>query len=423
LKLLAVGCNFEKTPVEVRERLAFHEQAIPRALDDLTSRYGCEAVILSTCNRVEIYLGRPAPDAPLHADLVAEFLAEFHHFSVEQLRPQLYHHADAKVVCHLFRVAASLDSLVVGEGQIAKQVHQAYEMAQACSSVGPLLHALFQHANAVAGRVRTETGISRGHASISSVAVDYVREVFDRFDDKTILVIGAGKMGELTLRHLRQLRPRLVLVTNRNVEKAQSIARECQGVVLPWDRLDEALMRADIVLSTTAAAEPVVSLERFEKIREHRAGRPLIILDIAVPRDFDPRIHDGEQTFLFNIDDLKRIREQTLDDRRRHLVPAEAIVEHETQKFLRDWARRRNGPLIARLTEDLEVKRRAVLQGLLDYFDGRLTPEDRAFLEGAFRKLQNQFLHGPISALSEEAREGTSHTLREALRRLFRLED
>jgi glutamyl-tRNA reductase len=423
LKLLVVGCNFEKTPVEVRERVAFHEKAIPRALDDLTSQYGCEAVILSTCNRVEIYLGRPAPDASLDADLVAEFLAEFHHFSIEQLRPQLYHHPDVEAVRHLFRVAASLDSLVVGEGQIAKQVHQAYEIAQACSSVGPLLHALFQHANAVAGRVRTETGICRGRVSISSVAVDYVREVFDRFDDKTILVIGAGKMGELTLRHLRQLQPHHILVTNRNLDNGKALAQECQGEAVPWEQLDEALVRADIVLSTTAAAEPVVSLERFEKIREHRAGRPLIILDIAVPRDFDPRIHDGEQTFLFNIDDLKRIREQTLDDRRKHLIPAEAIVEHETQKFLRDWARRRNGPLIARLTEDLEVKRRAVLQGLLDYFDGRLTPEDRDFLEGAFRKLQNQFLHGPISALTEEAHEDSAHTMREALRKLFRLED
>jgi glutamyl-tRNA reductase len=423
MNLLAVGCNFEKTPVEVRERLAFHEKMIPRALDDLTSRYGCEAVILSTCNRVEVYLGRPAPDAPLDADLVAEFLTEFHHFPVEQLRPLLYRHQDAEAVHHLFRVAASLDSLIVGEGQIAKQVHRAYEIAQECSSSGPLLHVLFQHANAVAGRVRTETGIGRGRVSVSSVAVDYVRQVFDRFDDKTILVIGAGKMGELTLRHLQQLQPRRILVTNRSLEKAETAARECQGEVIPWDRLDDALVRADIILSTTAAAEPVVSQQRFDLIREQRSGRPLVILDIAVPRDFDPRIHDGEQTFLFNIDDLKRIREQTLQDRRKHVAPAEVIVEEETRRFLSDWARRRNGPLIARLTEDLEAKRRAVLQGLLDYFDGRLTSEDRDFLEGAFRKLQNQFLHGPISALTEEAHQGGSHTLREALRKLFRLEE
>src|SRR5438445_1540254 len=375
MNLLAVGCNFEKTPVELRERLAFHEKAIPRALDDLTSRYGCEAAILSTCNRVELYLGRPGPEAALDADLVAEFLAEFHHFPAERLQPLLYRHSDAKAVHHLLRVAASLDSLIVGEGQIAKQVRRAYEMAQVSSSAGPLLHALFQHANAVAGRVRTETGIGRGHVSVSSVAVDYVREVFNQFNDKTMLVIGAGKMGELTLRHLRQLQPRHILVTNRSPEKAQTIAHDWQGEAISWDRLDEALVRADIILSTTAASEPVVSLERFDPIRDRRAGRPLVILDIAVPRDFDPRIHDGEQTFLFNIDDLKRIREQTLQDRRQYVVPAEAIVEQETRKFLSDWARRRNGPLIARLTEDLEAKRRAIWQKVMERLDGRLTPE------------------------------------------------
>jgi glutamyl-tRNA reductase len=423
MKLLAVGCNFEKTPVEVRERLAFHEQTIPRALDDLTSRYGCEAAILSTCNRVEVYLGRPAPEALLDAGLVSEFLAEFHHFPIEQLRPLLYRHQDVEAVHHLFRVAASLDSLIVGEGQIAKQVHRAYEIGQECSSVGPLLHALFQHANAVAGRVRTETGICRGHVSVSSVAVDYVRQVFDHFDDKTILVIGAGKMGELTLRHLRQLRPRRILVTNRSMEKAETIAREWQGETISWDRLDDALVRADIILSTTAAAEPVVSRDRFEKIREQRSGRPLVILDIAVPRDFDPRIHDGEQTFLFNIDDLKRIGERTLQDRRQYIVPAEAIVEQETRKFLSDWARRRNGPLIARLMEELEAKRRAIWQKVMERLDGRLTPEDRDFLEGAFLKFQNQIAFGPITALTEEAQKGGSHTLREALSKLFRLED
>jgi glutamyl-tRNA reductase len=422
MNLLAVGCNFEKTPVEIRERLAFHEKTIPRALDDLSSRYGCEAAILSTCNRVELYLGRPAPEATLDADLVAEFLAEFHHFPVEQLRPLLYCHLNTEAVHHLFRVAASLDSLIVGEGQIAKQVHRAYEIAQESSSAGPLMHALFQHANAVAGRVRTETGISRGHVSVSSVAVDYVRQVFDQFDDKTILVIGAGKMGELTLRHLRQLHPRRILVTNRSQEKAETVARECDGEAVPWNRLDDALVRADIILSTTSAEEPVVSQERFEKIRDQRSGRPRVILDIAVPRDFDPRIHDGEQTFLFNIDDLKRIREQTLQDRRKHVGPAEAIVEHETRRFLSDWARRRNGPLIARLTEDLEAKRRAIVEGVLKHFNG-LPPEDRDFLEGAFLKFQNQIIFGPISALTEEAREGGGHSLREALRKLFRLEE
>ncbi len=421
--LFAVGCSHRTAPVDLRERLAFDEEAVPRALDDLTSRYGCEAVILSTCNRVEIYT-----EGGAFSGLVTEFLAEFHRLPVSQLQPFMYCHENDQAVRHLFRVAAGLDSLIVGEGQIAGQVRRAYEMAHECSSVGPFLHALFQHANAVAGRVRTETGIGRGHVSVSSVAVDYVRQVFDRFDDKTILVIGAGKMGELTLPHLRKLGPRRILVTNRNREKAETMARECQGEPMDWDRLDDALAQADIILSTTAAAEPVVSLERYQRVRgrDARAQRgkdgPVVILDIAVPRDFDPRIHDGEQTCLFNIDDLKRIREVTLRDRLKHVGPAEAIVEQETRRFLTDWERRRNGPLIARLTDDLEAKRRAIVQRVMEKLNGRLSPEDREFIEVAFRKLQNQFLHGPITTLTEEDPKGGG-MLRDALRKLFRLEE
>jgi glutamyl-tRNA reductase len=256
-----------------------------------------------------------------------------------------------------------------------------------------------------------------------------VRQVFDRFDDKTILVIGTGKMGELTLPHLRSLGPRGILVTNRSMEKAEAVARECRGECVAWDRLDDALAQADIILSTTAAPEPIVSLERYQKARSHetrgkwRSEGPVVILDIAVPRDFDPRIHDGEQTCLFNIDDLKRIREETLRDRLKHVGPAEAVVEQETRKFIADWERKRNGPLIARLTEDLEAKRRAIVQKVVDRLNGRLTPEDCEYIEGAFRKLQNQFLHGPITTLTEETHQGGGHGLREALRKLFRLEE
>jgi glutamyl-tRNA reductase len=423
MMLLAVGCSFRATPVAVRERLAFEEARLPQALEELNARYGCEAVVLSTCNRVEVYLARPEADVGPDADLLAEFLGEFHHFPAGELRPYLYgyHHADA--VRHLFRVAASLDSLIVGEGQIAGQVKRAYELAQRCAAVGPLLHALFQHAFLVAGRVRSETGISRGHVSVSSAAVDYVRQVFEHFGDKTILVIGAGKMGEMTLRHLRRLRPRRIWVTNRSPEKAEAVAGGCGGTALPWDKLDDALAKADIVLSTTGAPEPIVTRGRYERVRARRPGGTVVILDIAVPRDFDPRIHDGDRTCLFNIDDLKRTRERTLADRLRHVGPAEAIIEEEQRRFLKEWGRRRNGPVIARLTEDLEAKRQAIVRQLLNRLNGRLSDADRAYVEGAFRLLQNQFLHGPITALAEEAPEGGGHTLLEALRKLFRLQD
>lgn len=423
MMLLVVGCNYRTAPVEIRERLAFDGPKLEAALDELGVRYDCEAVILSTCNRVELYIGRPdMPHGP-DAELLTEFLAEFHKTTSEAIRPHLVEQAQGEVVRHLFRVVASLDSMVVGEAQIAGQAKRAYEQAQLHGAVGPLLHALFQQARQVARRVRTETGIARGHVSVSSVAVDYVRQVFSHFGDKTVLVIGAGKMGELTLRHLRQLHPRRILVLNRSPEKAAAVALGCGGTAVPWEHLDDALARADIVLSTTGAPELIVNQERWQRVLARRGSGQVVILDIAVPRDFDPRIHDGDQTCLFNIDDLKRIRERTLHDRLKHVAAAEAIVEQEQRRFLKEWARRRHGPVIAKLTQDFEAKRLAIVRQLMDRLNGKLGVEDRAYIEGAFRLLQNQFLHGPISALTEEAKEGGGHTLLEALRKLFRLSE
>jgi glutamyl-tRNA reductase len=239
-----------------------------------------------------------------------------------------------------------------------------------------------------------------------------------------VLVIGAGKMGELTLKHLQSLRPKQIFVTNRSQEKAGEVARGCGGRALPWEQLDDALALADIVLSTTGATEPIMSLERYKKVQFRRSGGTLVILDIAVPRDFDPRIHDGDRTCLFNIDDLKRIRERTLADRLRHVAPAEAIIEHEVAQFIKEWTRRRHGPIIARLTQDFESKRRAVVAELFRRLNGKLDDKDRKDIEGAFRLFQNRCLHGPISALAEEAEEShRQHTLLEALLKLFRLQE
>ena len=423
MNLIAIGCSFRGAPVDLRERVAFDDRILERALKDLAARYGCEAAILSTCNRVELYLAKPDGERPPSCDLIAEFLAEYHSVSPDEIRPHLYEFTDAAAVQHLFRVTASLDSLIVGEGQIAGQVRKAFEAAQKIGGTGPLLNALFPHAVKAAKRARTETGIAQGHVSVSSVAVDYVRQVFERFEDKTILVIGAGKMGQLTLKHLRELHPKKILVTNRSPEKALLIAQECHGQAIPWEQLDAALAEADIVLSTTGAPEPIVSRRQFDAIVVKRTSGPVVILDIAVPRDFDPRIHDGENAFLFNIDDLKRIREQTLAQRQRHIAPAEAIVENERKRFVEDWTRRRNGPIIASLTRDCDAKRKAVLEQLLGRLNGKLTDAEKAYVEGAFRLFQNQLLHGPIDALREASKEGSSATLLEAVRKLFRLEE
>lgn len=423
MNLNVIGCSFRTAPVELRERLVFDAAGLTHALSELTARYGCEAALLGTCNRVELYLGR-ADDLPmLDQDLIAEFLGECRQISTATLRPHLYEHCGGNAVLHLMRVTASLDSLVVGEAQIAGQVKEAFESAQGLGTTGPLLNALFNHALRAAKRVRSETGIAHGHVSVSSVAVDYVRQVFDRFDDKTVLVIGAGKMGRLTLRHLREMKPHRIRVTNRSPEKALDVAQQCGGNAVPWEKLDSALAEADIVLSTTGSPEMIVTRERYQQVLAHRGSGTQVILDIAVPRDFDPAIHDGDRTCVFNIDDLTRIREQTLAARQKHIAPAEAIVEQEQKKFLADWNRRRHGPVIAQLTREADAKRKAITEQILGKLNGKLTEQEKAFIEGGLRLFQNQLLHGPINALHEASREGGGHTLLEAIRKLFGLGD
>lgn len=422
MNLLLVGGSFKTMPIEMREKLAFDGPKLPAALNELSARFGCEAAILSTCNRVEIYVARAGAATALDADLIAEYIAEFHQLPYDQIRASLYALTNEDAVKHVFRVASSLDSLIVGEGQIAGQVKQAYESAQGGGTAGIVLHSLFQQALAVAKRVRTQTGISKGHVSVSSVAVDYVRQVHDHFGDKTVLVIGAGKMGALTLKHLRELKPERILVTNRSPEKAQDIAKECGGSAIPWDQLDDALVEADIVLSTTGAPEPIMTRRRFDGILARRSRGTMVILDIAVPRDFDPRIHDGDRACLFNVDDLKRIQEETLKERQEHVKPSEVIVEQDVARFLSEWRRKKNGPIIAQLRQEFEKHGMAVSADVLAKFNGKLSEEDKKYLEGAIKLVLNRILHGPISALAEEVPEPSKHTLREAMMKLFRLE-
>jgi len=422
MNLLAVGVTYRTADVALREQIAFSDAKRDAAAADLAARYGCESAVLSTCNRVELYLARPDGAQLPDTDLLAEFLAEYHGVDSAILRPHLTQRPHAEGVRHLFRVAASLDSLIVGEGQIAGQVKSSFEAARTLGTVGPVLNALFQHAQKAAKRVRSETGIAEGHVSVSSVAVDYVRQVFDHFGDKTVLVIGAGKMGRLTLKHLTSLAPRMILVANRSPEKAAEVASACGGKPVAWDLLDDALVQADIILSTTGAPEPVVSAKRYAAVRQRRGGRPAVILDIAVPRDFDPAIHDGDTTFVFNIDDLKSVREQTLNRRRSHVERAEGIIEEESRRFMDGWHRRQNGPLIARLMEEFETKRKEVLDPLLARLNGKLTEKERQDIVSAFRLYQNKVLHGPITALGQASRDSHGTSLSDAIRRLFGLE-
>ncbi len=421
MNLLTLGLSFHASAVDLREKLAFDAAKRDWAAAELAARYGCETAILSTCNRVELYLAKPDGILPTR-DLLTEFLEECHGVPAKQVDPHLVERHDAEAVRHLFRVTASLDSLIVGEGQIAGQVKEAFDAGLRGGTTGPLLNSLFQSAQRAAKRVRTETGITAGHVSVSSVAVDYVKQVFDHFDDKTILVIGAGKMGRLTLKHLRDLTPKQILVTNRSPEKAAALAAECGGRAVLWEQLDAALAQADVILSTTGAPDPVVTEARYAKARAKRPHRTTVILDIAVPRDFAPAIHDGETVFLFNIDDLKNIREQTLARRRSHVDKAEALIEEERHKFLEDHGRRKNGQLIAKLTEEFDRQMADIVNPLAERFKGKLTEADLKYLVGGFRLYKNRLLHGPISALSESARDTSHMGLTDAVKKMFRLE-
>jgi glutamyl-tRNA reductase len=423
MMLRVIGANYRTAPMALRERLAFGRDTLPRALEELAVRFGCEAAILSTCNRVEVYIARLENEAAPDAELLTEFLAEFHKLPAEELQPAFYSYEGPAAAMHLFRVAGSLDSLVLGEGQISGQVKEAYDHAQQALTAGPILHALFQHARVVAKRIRSETGVAEGKVSVPSLAMDYVRQVFSVFDDKTVLIIGAGKMGELTLTHLRTLRPKRILVTNRSPEKAEQIAAGCGGQAIPFAELDRGLIEADIVLSTTGAPEPIVTVERFQKLLPARQGRHVAIIDIAVPRDFDERIAKLEPVdLLLNVDDLNAVRDQVLKGRLKHLSAAEAIVDGEVQAFFADWSRRSTGPAIAKLCRDWDAIRREVEAQCFSKLNGKLGPAEKAIIEGAFRLLQNKYLHAPIAALREEAHKGAGSRLLEAIYRLFGLQ-
>ena len=290
MKLRVVGCSHHQSSVQARERLAFSPEQTGEALHRLRALYSqAETVLLSTCNRVEFYFAAAEPyHCPASAE-VARFVADFHGLDTENVFQELFEANDEQAVRHLFMVAASLDSMVVGEAQILSQVKQAYEQAMASNVTGPLTHSVFQAAIRVAKRVARETAINQKRVSIPSVAVsDFAKQLFERFDDKQVLVVGAGEMGEETLRYLIDEGARHIAIINRSQDRAEELAARLTGQTYPWEALYDQIAAADLVISTTGASEPVITLEQFRRILHRRSERPLFALDLAVPRDFDP---------------------------------------------------------------------------------------------------------------------------------------
>ena len=426
MRLVAVGVDYRSAPASVREALAFDGDKGPGGLRALTEAFpSCEFVVLSTCNRVEVYVAGDPENVP-GVDALASFLSGFHQIPDETFAGHLVSYHDEGSIGHLFRVAASLESLVLGEGQILGQVREAYREAKKHNTAGPILHKVFENAIRVGKKVREETGMDQGKLSVASVAVDVARGVFDTFTDKTVLVIGAGKMGDLTLRHLKTLNPGKILVTNRSPERAEAAAQRWGGQAVPFERLNLALIEADVVVSTTAADDPILTYDQYVRVQRARRNRLALILDIAIPRDVEPRVGDLDRVMLYNVDDLRAQAEENRKQRMRGVDPALAIIERETAVCYAALRHQRYaGAVLKQLGENVDAIRKREISALYDACPD-LTEPQRAAIAHMAQRLQNQFLHQPRAALRSAAAEPVQehpHPLLHAVRHLFGLAD
>ena len=425
MTLAFVGGTHRTVPLALRERLAFSAEQAAEALTRFRERFpGREGVLLSTCNRVEFYAaGAEADGPPPPPDQLVSFLAECRGIDASLLTPVLAGDLDEAVVRHLFSVAAGLDSMVLGEPQIVAQVKQAWSLAQESRTSGPLTGEMFQAALRTAKRVATETALGRERISIPSVAVaDFASGVFERFDDKRVLLIGAGKMAAETLRYLRAAGARDVLIVNRTAGRAGDLAARLGARAGRFENLSAELAAADLVVSTTGATAPVVSLELFAEVELRRAGRPLVVLDLAVPRDFDPRIGQRPGVWLYSVDDLAAACNANRKSRQRELPAALTIIDEETQRFMGDLHHRSTAPVIERLRAGWNETGEAELDRLFRRLPG-LDDASRAEIRQAFDRYAAKLLHPPLASLRSESRAGPPHGLLDALKRLFDLKD
>jgi glutamyl-tRNA reductase len=424
MKVQMIGCSHRTASIEFRERLAFSPHQAEEALQRFQSEFpDVEAVVLSTCNRTEFYTAVEDPQlAPSHEAMVG-FLARFHGLDLDEIFDQMIERSGFDVVKHLFTVAASLDSMVVGEPQILSQVKQAYELANQGSCTGPLTHSIFQAALKVARRVANETSINEKRVSIPSVAVgEFARQIFDHFDDKRALVIGAGEMGEETVRYLQAEGVRDITIVNRSPQRGLELAKRIGGRYVEWDRLWDELVKADLVISTTGADQPVLTREEYGRVEERRYQRPLFVLDLAVPRDFDPAIDDCLGVYLYSLDDLGEVCERNREQRDRELPAAMKIVEDETARFMSDLHHRATGPIIKRLRQGWEAPKEDELRRLFNKLP-ELNEHDRNEITQSFDRLVNKLLHPPLESLRDESRHGVPHGLVDALKRLFKIDE
>src|ERR1022692_3927388 len=399
MKLLVTGVSHKTAPVEVRECLAFPESALPEALRSLKSRAGVsEACILSTCNRVEITVTTDDPVDP--QALVDEFLRESRMVAPASIEPYLYRHEGQNAIHHLFRVASSLDSMVVGEPQILGQLKTAYGIAKTQGALCGWLEGLLERAFSVAKRVRSETGIGQMAVSVSYAAVELARKIFGSLDNRTIMIVGAGKMSELAARHLRRSGASHVFVTNRTHERAVEMAQLFQGTPVEYTRLVNMLPEVDIVITSSGAPHYILHKDEMQRVIAARRNKPMFLIDIAVPRNIEPAVNDVDNVYLYDIDDLQEVVNSNLRERMKEAEHAEALVKEEVDRMLARLKVAEVTPTIVGLQEQLEQIRAAELDKLRRRH--ALTPELEQAIDAMTRGMMNKVAHGPISELRNQ---------------------
>lgn len=422
-EIVIVGLNHRSAPIEVRESVAFENAYLHEALEKL-QRFSSvqEGVILSTCNRVEVVAA--AIDSRLACADISAFLADQKkHRNPAALEDHVYTYRGADAVRHLFRVAASLDSMVVGEPQILGQLKEHYDMAQKAGTVGTILHRLFHRSFSVAKRVRTETGIGGGAVSVTSVALDLAKRIFDRFDDKTVMLIGAGKTGSSMARLLQNNGARSLMVTNRTFERAVQLAERIQGNPIRFEDFSEYLKMADLVIGCTGAPTTLIDASEVERVLRERKHKAMLFIDIGDRRNFDANINDLDNAYLYNIDDLKSVAEENLQERSNEANKAEGIVHEEVQSFVRWVGSLEQVPTITALRQRFEeIRRREMEKSLGGTLKGLSDPQ-RAAVEEMTTAMINKMLHGPISQLKSNADDDEEAMLYvAALKKMFELE-
>jgi glutamyl-tRNA reductase len=422
MSIVLVGLSHKTAPLEMRERLAFAETTLPGALSDLVDQQTLdEALIVSTCNRVELLASAPA-GADGGLERLARFLCDFHRIDSSSINGSLYRYSDAEAVQHLFRVASSLDSMVIGESQILGQVKDAYKQAVDAGTMGRVLSQLMNRAISVAKRVRTETAVAQHPVSVSSVAVELALKIFGGLEDKTVLLIGAGEMAELAARSLLEGGRGKLIVTSRTTNRAEDLARQFNGGVVNFEAIYEVLASSDIVLCSTGAPDYVVRAAETKRALKSRKKGPLLLIDISVPRNVEPAVGHLENAFLFDVDDLQAVVTTNIREREQEADRAYAIIEAEAQEFCRHLRTLDLGPAVVEVKEligrlaTIEFKRQRKHLGVL-------TPEqEKAIEDVVIPALVNKLSHPVLVHLRSSSRDGETTRVLDDLRKLIRID-